>query len=167
VGDDHERASADRCPAAERCSIINPRVTAHGEQILIETVETSGAEERKRSRLEFAQMPLSWAAETAKAAGTPGAMVWVLLVYMAWCNKSPTFPQSNVMLALWNSPRDQTPDPAQAEKAGRIKITRRPNRSPMITLLNTSGIKDFKAKICHVVGQALRWVPMGATGSVT
>ena len=126
--------------------MINPRwVTAHGKQILIETIETPGAEERKRSRSEFVHTPLGRAAEMAKATGTQGAMVWLLLLYMAWRNKSPTFPLSNVILARYGIHRHiKRRILIKLEKAGQIKITRRHKQSPIITLLNTSDIKALR-----------------------
>jgi hypothetical protein len=126
--------------------MINPRwVTAHGKQILIETIETPGVDERKRSRSEFIHTPLGWAAEMAKATGTRGAMVWLLLLYMAWRNKSPTFALSNVMLTHYGIGREtKRRILRKLEKAGHIKITRRYKQSPIITLLSTSNIKGLR-----------------------
>jgi hypothetical protein len=44
--------------------------------------EMPGRPARKRKRKDFTLLQLEWAAGTAKAARTPGAMVWILLHYM-------------------------------------------------------------------------------------
>jgi hypothetical protein len=115
----------------------NPRyVTSHGKHILVETLDMPGRPVRKARRKEFAQLPLDWAAETARAAGTPGAMVWVLLDYMAWKTKSTTFPLSNTLLARYGVDRKAKYRVlANLEKAGRIKIQRRNKQAPLVTLL--------------------------------
>lgn len=59
---------------------------------------------RKTKRKDFTLLQLEWAAGAAKAAKTPGAMVWILLHYMAWKTKSTTFPLSNMLLASCASP---------------------------------------------------------------
>jgi hypothetical protein len=81
-------------------------------------------------------LPLEWTAGTAKAAGTPGAMVWILLPYMAWKAKSTTFPLSNTLLARFGVNRKtKYRILANLEKAGRIKIQHRNKQAPLVTLL--------------------------------
>jgi hypothetical protein len=122
--------------------MINPRwVMAHGKQILIETLDTPNMA-RKGKQEEFIKLELQWAADTAKAAGTPGAMVWIVLRYMAWKTKSPTFPLPNVMLTRYGISREiKRRVLTKLEAAGRIKIERRYKQSPLVTLLAGSNSK--------------------------
>ena len=73
--------------------MTNPRwVTAHGKQILVETLETPNVKALEaRKQQQFVKVPLQWAADAAKATGTRGAMVWILLLHMTWKTKSTTF----------------------------------------------------------------------------
>jgi len=116
----------------------NPRfVDAHGKRILVETLDLPDRSARKTRRKDFTQLPLDWAADTAKAAGTPGAMVWILLSYMAWKAKSTTFPLSNMLLARYGVTRyTKYRILANLEKAGRIKTQRRHKQAMLVTLLN-------------------------------
>jgi hypothetical protein len=115
----------------------NPRyVTAHGKRILVETLDMPDTPVRKTKRKDFTQLQLEWAADTAKAARTPGAMVWILLQYMAWRTKSTTFPLFNILLARYGvDRRTKYRILANLEKAGRIKTQRRNKQAPLVTLL--------------------------------
>ena len=118
--------------------MINPRwVTAHGKQILVETLETpsmKALEDRKHQQ--FVKVPLQWAADAANATGTRGAMVWILLLHMVWKTKSTTFSLSNVMLARYGVSREMKRRVLEKlEASGRIKIERRRKRNPIVTLL--------------------------------
>jgi hypothetical protein len=117
--------------------MINPRwVTAHGKQILIEELEIPSMRARKGKQKEFTKLELQWAADTAKATGTPGAMVWIILCYMAWKTKSQTFALPNVLLARYGVNRETKRRTLERlEAAGRIKIQRRHKQSPIVTLL--------------------------------
>ena len=118
--------------------MINPRwVTAHGKQILVETLETPIMKVGEASKQQqFVKVPLQWAADAAKATGTRGAMVWILLLHMAWKTKSTTFPLSNVMLARYGVGREMKRRALEKlEASGQIKIERRWKRSPIVTLL--------------------------------
>jgi hypothetical protein len=90
----------------------NPRwVTAHGKRFLVETLETPGMQVREARRVKgrkeaFVMLPLQWAADAAKATRTPGAMVWILLLHMAWKAKSQTFPLSNTLLVRYGVARE-------------------------------------------------------------
>ena len=93
---------------------------------------------RKPKRKDFTLLQLEWAAGAAKAARTPGAMVWILLHYMAWKTKSTTFPLSNIPLARYGVDRfTKYRVLANLEKAGWIKIERRNKQAPLVTLLVT------------------------------
>ena len=115
----------------------NPRfVDAHGKRILVETLDLPDRSARKTKRKDFTQLPLEWAADTAKAAGTPGAMVWILLLHMAWKEESTTFPLSNALLAKYGIQREtKRRILARLEASGQIKIERRYKQSPVVTLL--------------------------------
>jgi hypothetical protein len=76
------------------------------------------------------------AADATKATGTRGAIVWILLLHMAWKTKSTTFPLSNVMLARYGVSREMKRRVLEKlEASGRIKIERRWKRNPIVTLL--------------------------------
>ena len=124
--------------------MINPRwVTAHGKQILVETLETPSMEALEPKKHEqFVKLPLQWAADAAKATGTRGAMVWILLLHTAWKTKSTTFPLSNVMLARYGVSREMKRRVLEKlEASGRIKIERRWKRNPIVTLLTIKNSK--------------------------
>jgi hypothetical protein len=124
--------------------MINPRwVTAHGERILIETLETPSTQARnaKKSKQqeEFVMVPLQWAAAAAKDTNTRGAMVWIFLLYMAWKTKSPTFPLSNVALVKYGISRYiKLRILAELEAAGRITVQRQNGRATVVTLVGFS-----------------------------
>ena len=118
--------------------MTNPRwVPAHGKEILVETLETpsmKALEDRKHQQ--FVKLPLHWAADAANATGTRGAMVWILLLHMAWKTKSTTFSLTNVMLARYGVSREMKRRVLEKlEASGRIKIERRRKRNPIVTLL--------------------------------
>jgi hypothetical protein len=121
--------------------MINPRyVTRHGKTILVETLETPGMRAPKAKKVKqqeaFAKVPLEWAAETAKCTETSSALVWILMLYMAWELKSLTFPLSNVMLAKYKVSRKMKYHVLTLlEDAGRIRVERNGKRSPVVTLL--------------------------------
>ena len=118
--------------------MINPRwVTAHGKQIMVETLETPSVKALEaRKHQQFVKVPLQWAADVAKATGTRGAMVWILLLHMAWKTKSTTFSLSNVMLARYGVSREMKRRVLERlEASGLIKIERRRKRNPIVTLL--------------------------------
>jgi len=124
--------------------MINPRwVTAHGKQILVETLETPSMEALEPKKHEqFVKLPLQWAADAAKATGTRGAMVWILLQHTAWKTRSTTFPLSNVMLARYGVSREMKRRVLEKlEASGRIKIERRWKRNPIVTLLTIKNSK--------------------------
>jgi hypothetical protein len=94
---------------------------------------------------DFARVPLKWAAEVAKATNSPGDMVFILLAYLTWKTKSPTFVLSNDYLKRYGVNREAKRRVlARLEKAGVIKVQRQGLRSPLVTLLikPTSGAAD-------------------------
>jgi hypothetical protein len=118
--------------------MTNPRwVTAHGKQFLVETLETSSMKAQEaRKQQQFVKVPLQWAADAANVTGTRGAMVWILLLHMAWKTKNTTFSLSNVMLARYGVSREMKRRVLEKlEASGLIKIERRPKRNSIVTLL--------------------------------
>jgi hypothetical protein len=92
--------------------------------------------QQARKHQQFVKVPLQWAAEAAEATGTRGAMVWILLLHMAWKTKSTTFPLSNVMLARYGVSREMKRRVLEKlEASGQIKIERRWKHNPIVTLL--------------------------------
>jgi hypothetical protein len=112
-------------------------MTAHGKQILVETLETpkmKALEPRKHQQ--FVKVPLQWAADAANSTGTRAAMVWILLLHMAWKTKSTTFSLPNAMLVRYGVSREMKRRVLEKlEASGRIKIERRWKRNPIVTLL--------------------------------
>ena len=118
-------------------------VMAHGKLIEIETlddpphIKARAAKRARRQKEAFTLLPLQWAADTAKAARTPGAMVWILLLYMAWKAKSRTFPLSNALLTQYGVTRETGRRIlAKLEAADRIKIEHRHKQAPIVTLVD-------------------------------
>ena len=124
--------------------MTHPRwVTAHGKQILVETLESPIMKVGEASKQQqFVKVPLQWAADAAKATGTRGAMVWILLLHMAWKTKSTTFPLSNVILTRYGVSREMKRRVLEKlEASGWIKIERRWKRNPIVTLLTIKNSK--------------------------
>jgi hypothetical protein len=117
-------------------------VIAHGKRIEIEDlddplhVKAQAIKRAKRRKEAFVVLPLEWAVDTAKAAKTSGAIVWILLCYTAWKQKSVSFPLTSVALASFGVGRETKRRVLEKlEAAGRIKVERRATRAPIITLL--------------------------------
>jgi hypothetical protein len=122
----------------------NPRyVTAHGKRLLIETLDIPRlkASESKQQE-EFTKVPLQWAAEMAKRTGTRRALIWILLLHMAWKNRSTTFPLSNVSLAKYGVNRETKRRMlVRLEATGLIKVERQHGRAPIVTLVLVPNMK--------------------------
>ena len=105
-----------------------------GRQILVEEVNPPA---RKKRRPEFTAISVQWTVDMAKAAGMPGAAVLVLLHYMAWKARSPTFPLSNALLTKYGIDRRiKYRVLTKLEKSGQVRIERRGTRkAPIVTLL--------------------------------
>lgn len=117
----------------------NPRwVTAHGKQILVETLETTTRLKKNEVKCqeEFTRVPLQWAAEIAKRTETRRAMIWILLLHMAWKNRATTFSLSNMILARYGVSREMKRRMLKKlEAAGLIEVKRRHGRAPIVTLV--------------------------------
>jgi hypothetical protein len=97
--------------------------------------------EAKRQE-EFAKVPLQWAAELAKGTGTRRALIWILLLHLAWKNGRLTFAFSNVILTRLGVDRRMKYHMLEKlEAAGLIKVERRPKQSPIVTLVQISKTK--------------------------
>jgi hypothetical protein len=122
--------------------VTDPR--ARGGCILVETLETTPRQKKSEAKRqeEFAKVPLQWAAELAKGTGTRRAMVWIVLLHLAWKNGSMTFPFSNVMLTRLGVDRRMKYHMLEKlEEAGLIKVEHRPKQSPIVTLVQISKTK--------------------------
>jgi hypothetical protein len=113
-------------------------VVRDGRRIEVETIETGiGAKTRRRQTNSFAKVPLEWAARAANATRTPQALVWVILLHMAWQAKGLPFPISNATLARYGVSREVKRRALTAlEFAGLIRVERRHSRSPIVRLID-------------------------------
>jgi DNA-binding MarR family transcriptional regulator len=122
----------------------------------------AGARARKAASEAFVLAPLAWAAGALGAANTPGAMVVLLLAYLAWKTGSTTFSLSNTLSAQYGVNRETNRRVlANLEKAGWIHVQRSAGRSPRITLLITPkrtrarALSRRRGRGCHVGVEAL------------
>jgi hypothetical protein len=118
------------------------RVWSHGKWIEVGYIDDqppikARAEKRRQRRKEaFAVVQLQWAADMAKATETPGALVWILLIYKAWKTKSTVFPLTSDLLRQYGVHRETNRRVlAKLEASGLIKVERRNRQAPTITLL--------------------------------
>jgi hypothetical protein len=90
---------------------------------------------RQAKGVKFVSVALDDAAEFAKAAGTPSAMIWLMLFYMAWFTKKRTFELSNQALTVYGVTR-WTKDRALARlvRKGKIEIVQRDHQSVTVRL---------------------------------
>jgi hypothetical protein len=110
-------------------------VVRGGRRIEVETL--TSAKPRRRQANSFAKVPLAWAAKAAKATRTPQALVWVILLRMAWQAKGLPFPLPNAALARYGVSREVKRRALTAlEFAGLIRVERRHSRSPIVTLID-------------------------------
>jgi hypothetical protein len=115
-------------------------VTAHGKTFAVRTLETPSmaahaARKAKRGE-EFAIVPLKWAAGIARDTNTHHAWVWIVLLYLSWQAKSPTFPVSNAIFIRYGISHDtKTRALKELEAIGRIVVQQRPGCAPIVTLV--------------------------------
>ena len=132
----------------------NPRyVMAHGKRILVETLDITPRQKKQAAKQQeaYAQVPLLWATEMAKLTKTPRAMVWIILVYLAWKNNSATFVLSNELLRRYGVTRFTKYRALETlEAAGEIGIERRGKQALIITLV--------RAPMRHVAQAHIRWI---------
>jgi hypothetical protein len=111
-------------------------VMRDGRRIEIETVET-GVPSKKKKVDPFAKIPLATAGKMFEEIGSAGAMVVVMLLYLAWKAGGKPFPFSNERLARYGVSR-QTKYRVltELEAAGLIRQQRSGSgKSPTVTVL--------------------------------
>ena len=120
----------------------NPRwvsdARARGGRFLVETLEYKPSAKKQKAKQEeaFALVPLARAAEVTKCTKTQGAMVWIVLIYLAWKNKNPTVSLSNETMRQYGVNRHvKYRALARLEAAGIITIKWRNKQSPIVTLI--------------------------------
>jgi hypothetical protein len=109
-------------------------VIRNGKRIEVETLEARQPT-RRRSREEFAMVPLDWANAMTKATDTQRAFVGILLLYAAWRAGGKPFAFTNARLhraKISSYVKRRTLD--TLESAGLIEVERHPGRAPVITL---------------------------------
>jgi hypothetical protein len=121
--------------------VSNPRwVMAHRKRILVETLDPPPSQARKIERQRqkaFVQVSLQWAGEAARCTNSRRALVWMLLSYLAWKNRSNTFQLSNGLLARYGVSREMKRRTlAKLEAKGLIVVKRRHKCALEITLLH-------------------------------
>ena len=111
---------------------------ARGGRFLVETLEYKPSAKKRKAKQEeaFALVPLARAAEVTKCTKTQGAMVWIVLAYLAWKNKSPTVTLSNETMRQYGVNRHvKYRALATLEAAGIVTIKWRNKQSPIVTLI--------------------------------
>jgi hypothetical protein len=111
---------------------------ARGGRFLVKTLPYKPSAKKQKAKQEeaFALVPLARAAEVTKCTKTQGAMVWIVLVYLAWKNKNPTVSLSNETMRRYGVNRHvKYRALAMLEAAGIITIEWRNKQSPIVTLI--------------------------------
>jgi hypothetical protein len=109
-----------------------------GGRVLVETLDYKPSAKKQKAKQEeaFALVPLARAAEVTKCTKTQGAMVWIVLAYLAWKNKSPTVTLSNETMRQYGVNRHvKYRALATLEAAGIVTIKWRNKQSPIVTLI--------------------------------
>jgi len=122
--------------------VADPR--AKGGRLLVQAIEPTARQKKSAAKRqnEFARVPLQLAGEITKHTNTQSAMVWILLLYLAWKNKSATFPLSNTIVARYGVSREiKRRMLKKLETAGLIKVEWRPSKSPIVTLMSELAMK--------------------------
>jgi hypothetical protein len=84
----------------------------------------------------FVKVPRWWIAAACKATDNHKALVCVELLYVAWKAKNPTFPLPNARLEKLGVHRETKRRALRdLERAGLIRVERRPNKTPIVTVL--------------------------------
>jgi hypothetical protein len=94
------------------------------------------ARPRKHKSDAFIKVPLWWAEQMTQATGTAKAFVGLWLLYLAWKAKSSTVTLTSQQLKAHGVGRDAKFRALnELEAAGLIKVSRRKNKNPTVTLL--------------------------------
>ena len=83
---------------------------------------------------QFALVPIWWVEQASKVTSTPGALVLVWMLYMAWKTGSNTFPLTNVQLRGVHR-NTKYKMLRELEAAGLIQVRREGKKAPIVTLL--------------------------------
>src|SRR5262245_17643759 len=84
----------------------------------------------------FVKVPLWWAEAAAKAIRYPGLLVLVELLHIHWKTQSTTVSLPNGRLKSLGVSREVKRRVLRdLERAGLIRVERRPNRNPLVTLI--------------------------------
>ena len=112
-------------------------IIRNGRRIEVETVATDVTANASRQQVDpFVVLPLSWAAEASAATNCQKAMVWLWLVHRARKTRTTTVTLPNCALAKFGvSRRVKSLALRQLEEAGLISVERRPQKTPVVTLL--------------------------------
>jgi hypothetical protein len=111
-------------------------VMRQGRRILVENITPAATKQKTKREEAFALVPLARAAEVTKCMRVRGAMVWIVLLYLAWKNKSPTVQLSNEILEHYGINRHMKYRAlATLEAGGIITVEWRGKRAPMVTLI--------------------------------
>jgi hypothetical protein len=99
--------------------------------------ELEAAAPAKRKKVEpFVKVPLWWIAAAARHARSPATLIMVELLRTSWKAKSPTFPLPNGRLEKLGVSREiKRRVLIDLERGGLIAVERRPNKTPIVTLL--------------------------------
>jgi hypothetical protein len=111
---------------------------ARGGRVLVETLDYKPSAKKRKTKQEeaFVLVPLARAAKVTKCTKTQGAMVWIVLIYLAWKNKNPTVTLSNEILKRYGVNRHtKYLALARLEAAGIVTIKWRDKQSPIVTLV--------------------------------
>lgn len=115
-------------------------VFRHGKRIeTVELVPLTPSAKRRKARQEeaFVLVPLTRAAEVVKCMREKGVMVWIVLMYLAWKDKSPTVQLSNEIMKRYGISRHTKYRAlATLEAAGIVTIEWQNKQAPMVTLVH-------------------------------
>jgi hypothetical protein len=111
------------------------RTRPNGQRIEVVEVDLGG-KPRRAKQPEFSAVKLDWAAKFAKANGAPCALIMVIMQYLSWKARSPTFTFSNTLLNKYGIHRDAKYRVLEnLEAAGMVKVERRGRgQAPIVTL---------------------------------
>jgi len=83
---------------------------------------------------QFAMVPIWWVEQASKVTSTPGALVLVWMLYLAWKTGSNTFALTNVQLRGVHR-NTKYKMLRELEAAGLIQVRREGKKAPIVTLL--------------------------------
>lgn len=115
------------------------------EQIAAHAVKVTPAKVRKR-RDHFVQIPFTWV-ERLNGVSGKGCVLALHLTYLHWRNRGKPFALSNGMLEFDGISRaSKWRGLVELEDRGLITIERRPSKSPIITVHDTSELRPHQSQ---------------------